>query len=102
MTRLFNIYVLGSFLIFIKSYFSFQNTFKSFIFSSSKLQHYDISLLALPIGSFSSLPKLPDLSQAEFPDVPEENEDGYNYDIVVFGSGPGGEAASVQGWQSFN
>jgi hypothetical protein len=44
-------------------------------------------LSAIPKGSFAALPKLPDLSQAEFPDVPYENEDGYNYDFVVFGSG---------------
>ena len=51
---------------------------------------------ALPQGGFSGLPKLPDLSQSEFPNIPNENEEGYNYDFVVFGSGPGGEAAAVQ------
>lgn len=34
--------------------------------------------------------KLPDLSQAAFPDIPENG-----YDLVVIGSGPGGEAAAV-------
>lgn len=34
--------------------------------------------------------KLPDLSQAAFPDLPEDG-----YDLAVIGSGPGGEAAAV-------
>lgn len=34
--------------------------------------------------------KLPDLSQAAFPEMPEGG-----YDLVVIGSGPGGEAAAV-------
>ena len=40
--------------------------------------------------------KLPDLSQKAFPTLPIENEFNCNYDFVVIGSGPGGEAAAVQ------
>jgi NADPH-dependent 2,4-dienoyl-CoA reductase/sulfur reductase-like enzyme len=35
--------------------------------------------------------RLPDLSAPKFPDVPENG-----YDLVVFGSGPAGEACAVQ------
>jgi ribulose 1,5-bisphosphate synthetase/thiazole synthase len=38
--------------------------------------------------------KLRDLSQAVFPDVPEEG-----YDLVVLGSGPGGESVSSRAAQ---
>lgn len=47
-------------------------------------------------SSFVPPIKLPDLSQKEFPIIPEENNLGCNYDLVVIGSGPGGEAAAVQ------
>ena len=40
--------------------------------------------------------KLPDLSQKAFPTLPIANEFNCNYDFVVIGSGPGGEAAAVQ------
>lgn len=39
---------------------------------------------------------LPDLSQKEFPPIPKINDKGCNYDLIVIGSGPGGEAAAVQ------
>ena len=38
---------------------------------------------------------LPDLSQKEFPTIPAVNNKGLNYDLIVIGSGPGGEAAAV-------
>ncbi|CAN0353697.1 unnamed protein product, partial [Phaeothamnion confervicola] len=38
--------------------------------------------------------KLPDLSQANFPDVPDEP-----YDLVVLGSGPAGETAAAHAAQ---
>jgi NAD(P) transhydrogenase len=38
--------------------------------------------------------KLPDLSQSEFPSIP-----GNGFDLVVIGSGPGGEAAAVRAAQ---
>jgi pyruvate/2-oxoglutarate dehydrogenase complex dihydrolipoamide dehydrogenase (E3) component len=49
------------------------------------------------MGSLAVSPKkrpgymLPDLSQAKFPDIPEEG-----YDLIVIGSGPAGEAAAVR------
>jgi hypothetical protein len=38
---------------------------------------------------------LPDLSQKIFPDIKDEDCYGCNYDLIVFGSGPGGETGSV-------
>ena len=41
-------------------------------------------------------PRLPDLSQAEFPPVPPDDEP---YDLVVIGSGPGGESCATRAAQ---
>lgn len=56
---------------------------------SSKLNSFALSERTLTNRGRKLPPKLPDLSQKSFPPVPDE-VDGYNYDLVVFGSGPGG------------
>lgn len=68
------------------SYFIFFNILiiiTSFI--KNKLQLRNTLLLSSP---------LPDLSQSAFPKIPNGKE-FYEYDLVVLGSGPGGEAAAV-------
>lgn len=46
-------------------------------------------------------PKLPDLAQREFPVIPDENELGCNYDLIVIGSGSGGEAGNTYSYLVF-
>ena len=53
------------------------------------VQQTTIKVLSKP---YLYIPKLPDLSQSQFPDIPEEDEFNCNYDLIVIGSGPGGEA----------
>ena len=50
---------------------------------------YSPRMLTLKLFSLPAT-KLPDLSQSSFPDPPEDG-----YDLVVLGSGPGGEVAAV-------
>eukprot|EP00968_Pinguiococcus_pyrenoidosus_P021864 scaffold2945_cov244-Pinguiococcus_pyrenoidosus.AAC.9 len=49
---------------------------------------------AKPAPKPASRVRLPDLSQKDFPPVPPDDEP---FDLVVVGSGPGGEAAAVSG-----
>lgn len=53
-----------------------------------------VAVPAPKIGKPVKPVKLPDLSQSQFPDVPDEG-----YDFVVLGSGPGGETAAVHAAQ---
>lgn len=69
----------------------------SFGFSGPNTLKKNLGILnSVASTSKISLPKLPDLSQKSFPTLPLENDLLCNYDLVVIGSGPGGEAAAVE------